>query len=94
MHVCLVAHVRTQVDPKRRAAAADVLRHPWCSTGAAAAAAAAAEGGGGAQEKENKSANVLGDVYGRERDVGGAESGDGVCNGETRGQRLAPGIYV
>ena len=91
MHVCLVAHVRMQVDPKRRAAAADVLRHPWCSTGAAAAAAA---GGGGAQEKENKSANVLGDVYGRERDVGGAESGDGVCNGETRGQRLAPGIYV
>ena len=80
-----------QVDPKRRAAAADVLRHPWCSTGAAAAAAA---GGGGAQEKENKSANVLGDVYGRERDVGGAESVDGVCNGETRGQRLAPGIYV
>ena len=92
MHVCLVAHVRMQVDPKRRAAAADVLRHPWCSTGAAAAAAA--EGGGGAQEKENKSANVLGDVYGRERDVGGAESVDGVCNGETRGQRLAPGIYV
>ena len=91
MHVCLVAHVRMQVDPKRRAAAADVLRHPWCSTGAAAAAAA---GGGGAQEKENKSANVLGDVYGRERDVGGAESVDGVCNGETRGQRLAPGIYV
>ena len=91
MHVCLVAHVRMQVDPKRRAAAADVLRHPWCSTGAAAAAAA---GGGGAQEKENKSANVLGDVYGRERDVGGAESGDGVCNGETRGQRVAPGIYV
>ena len=86
MHVYM--NVRMQVDPKRRAAAADVVQHPWCS------AAAAAEGAVGVQEKENKSANVFGDMCGRERDVGGAESGDGVCNGETRGQRLAPGIYV